>query len=228
MNAPDRSLAKAKSPRVDHVLIAEMVEAGARVLDVGCGDGELLQLLAERRGVDGRGVELQRDKVALSEKVVSKDDSLPDFDETLRTALRFLASPWKLWETGKLEDRRAVLKLAFSKHLRYDANEGFRTAETTLPFKVLETLQNDPGNLVRVVGIEPTLLSEPDFESGASTSSTTPAQALPTRSGARGPDRLAGRELHAPTPARQPLCMHVSFRSGHTLPRDGHERPGGG
>ncbi len=175
-----------------------------------------------------RASELQRDKVALSEKVVSKDDSLPDFEETLRTALRFLASPWKLWETGKLEDRRAVLKLAFSKHLRYDANEGFRTAETTLPFKVLETLQNDPGNLVRVVGIEPTLLSEPDFESGASTSSTTPAQALPTRSGARGPDRLAGRELHAPTPARQPLCMHVSFRSGHTLPRDGHERPGGG
>lgn len=53
----------ARTPRVDHVLIAEMVEAGARVLDVGCGDGELLQLLAERKGVDGRGVELQRDKV---------------------------------------------------------------------------------------------------------------------------------------------------------------------
>lgn len=31
--------------------------------------------------------------------------------------------------------------------------------------------------MVRVVGIEPTLLSEPDFESGASTSSTTPAHA---------------------------------------------------
>ncbi len=29
--------------------------------------------------------------------------------------------------------------------------------------------------MVRVVGIEPTLLAEPDFESGASTSSTTPA-----------------------------------------------------
>jgi hypothetical protein len=29
--------------------------------------------------------------------------------------------------------------------------------------------------VVRAVGIEPTLLSEPDFESGASTSSTTPA-----------------------------------------------------
>jgi methionine biosynthesis protein MetW len=65
MNAADmvKIIGDGKAPRVDHVLITEMVEAGARVLDVGCGDGELLQLLAERKGVDGRGVELQRDKV---------------------------------------------------------------------------------------------------------------------------------------------------------------------
>ncbi|HVZ06088.1 methionine biosynthesis protein MetW [Hyphomicrobium sp.] len=65
MNAPDLSapVAEKKTHRVDHLLIADMVEAGSRVLDVGCGDGELLQLLSERRGVDGRGVELQREKV---------------------------------------------------------------------------------------------------------------------------------------------------------------------
>jgi methionine biosynthesis protein MetW len=49
--------------RVDHLLIAEMVAAGSRVLDVGCGDGALLQLLAETKNVDGRGIEIARERV---------------------------------------------------------------------------------------------------------------------------------------------------------------------
>ena len=39
-----------------------MVERGSKVLDVGCGDGDLLQLL-ESRGIDGRGIELSREGV---------------------------------------------------------------------------------------------------------------------------------------------------------------------
>jgi methionine biosynthesis protein MetW len=49
--------------RRDHLLVADMVKAGARVLDVGCGDGELLHLLSETRGVDGRGIELYQANV---------------------------------------------------------------------------------------------------------------------------------------------------------------------
>src|SRR6202161_4923606 len=48
--------------RVDLLAVADMVQPGARVLDVGCGDGELLKLL-ESRGVDGRGIELSREGV---------------------------------------------------------------------------------------------------------------------------------------------------------------------
>jgi len=44
--------------RIDLRLIADMVRPGSRVLDVGCGDGALLQVLAQTKGVDGRGIEL--------------------------------------------------------------------------------------------------------------------------------------------------------------------------
>ncbi len=46
--------------RVDLLLVASMVAANSRVLDVGCGDGALLRLLAEEKGVDARGIELSQ------------------------------------------------------------------------------------------------------------------------------------------------------------------------
>lgn len=46
--------------RPDLAVVADMVAYGSKVLDVGCGDGALLQLLAEEKGVDGRGVELSQ------------------------------------------------------------------------------------------------------------------------------------------------------------------------
>lgn len=49
--------------RVDHLLIAKMVEPNSRVLDVGCGDGALLQLLATERNVDARGIEISQSGV---------------------------------------------------------------------------------------------------------------------------------------------------------------------
>ena len=51
------------SRRVDLLVVAQMIDYGARVLDVGCGDGELLRLLSETRRVDGRGIELSREGV---------------------------------------------------------------------------------------------------------------------------------------------------------------------
>ncbi|MET0157609.1 MAG: methionine biosynthesis protein MetW [Methyloceanibacter sp.] len=60
VNVPPLAIRAADTSRVDLLLIAEMVSSGARVLDVGCGDGTLLRLLSEKRGVDGRGIELSQ------------------------------------------------------------------------------------------------------------------------------------------------------------------------
>ncbi len=59
MNMAINGLA-AVAPRTDHLAIAELVQPGSRVLDVGCGDGQLLKLLEMSRGVDGRGIEIRQ------------------------------------------------------------------------------------------------------------------------------------------------------------------------
>jgi len=65
MSADGSLSAGADSARLrgDLRLVAEMIEARARVLDIGCGDGELLAFLAQHKGVDGRGMELSQSGV---------------------------------------------------------------------------------------------------------------------------------------------------------------------
>ena len=46
------------SERRDLELIAQLVPAGSRVLDLGCGTGDLLAHLFERRGCSGYGIEI--------------------------------------------------------------------------------------------------------------------------------------------------------------------------
>jgi len=43
--------------RLDYRMIEEYVEPGARVLDLGCGTGELLEQLIRRKGVHGQGID---------------------------------------------------------------------------------------------------------------------------------------------------------------------------
>ncbi len=49
---------RASDIRVDLLEIARIIEPGSTVLDVGCGDGSLLDYLVRERQVDGRGIEL--------------------------------------------------------------------------------------------------------------------------------------------------------------------------
>ncbi|NNC72656.1 MAG: methionine biosynthesis protein MetW [Sphingomonadaceae bacterium] len=50
--------------RPDLAIIADHLPQGARVLDIGCGDGGLMAALRDEKGVDARGVELDSTLVA--------------------------------------------------------------------------------------------------------------------------------------------------------------------
>ena len=104
---------------------------------------------------EGKVVELTTQKSLVQERIANAGRPASSFDASLRTALDFLANPSKLWNSGSLEHRRAVLKLTFAGQLRYRRNEGFRTADLSLPFKALRSFGNGKSGMVRPSGFEP-------------------------------------------------------------------------
>jgi methionine biosynthesis protein MetW len=65
--SPDSVVARPASAagdlREDLRLVASMIGPGSRVLDIGCGDGELLSHLVHHKDIDGRGMELSQSGV---------------------------------------------------------------------------------------------------------------------------------------------------------------------
>jgi methionine biosynthesis protein MetW len=50
--------------KLEHVVIAQWIDSGASVLDLGCGNGELLTYLTNQRKVHGQGIELSEQSIA--------------------------------------------------------------------------------------------------------------------------------------------------------------------
>jgi methionine biosynthesis protein MetW len=73
--------------RPDLAIVADMVPSGSRVLDLGCGDGDLLAELIGARGCRGQGVEVAPEAfhacITRGIPVVQADidEGLPDFED---------------------------------------------------------------------------------------------------------------------------------------------------
>ncbi|MCX7854149.1 MAG: methionine biosynthesis protein MetW [Anaerolineae bacterium] len=107
--------------RPDLAAIAEMIAPGTRVLDLGCGDGALLDYLARFKGVKARGIELNEANVlacvrrGLSVRQGHLEEGLADYpdgsfdDVVLSQTLPFLDDPAFILQEMLRVGRRAIV-----------------------------------------------------------------------------------------------------------------------
>ena len=139
--------------RIDYDVIAGWVSPGARVLDLGCGDGALLRHLQESRGATGYGVEIDIDRVIAGMKnginvlQIDLEKGLYDFvDQSfdlviISNALQTLHRTEKLLTEMLRVGREAVVSFpnfAYWKH-RVAIMDGRMPVSDRLPYQWYDT-----------------------------------------------------------------------------------------
>ncbi len=118
--------------------VARQIPSGASVLDVGCSDGQLLAFLRNSKGVDGRGIELDPERVA---RAVARGLSVVQGDAThdlsafpsasvdyaiLSETLQAMEAPHKVLSELVRIGRRAVVAFPNFGHWRVRAHLAFK------------------------------------------------------------------------------------------------------
>lgn len=118
------------SLRPDLLAIADLIEPGSKVLDLGCGDGTLLKYLIAEKRVIGRGIEISeagvRACVARGLSVVQGDldEGLADYPDAmfdvviLSQTLPYLDNPGLILREMLRVGRKAIVSFANWGHWR--------------------------------------------------------------------------------------------------------------
>ena len=132
----------------------------AQLKDVEREIEEVLDRLVESssatvaKALEQRVEKLERKKFLLAERAQKSIPPKGRLEEFIELSLQFLASPWDIYKNGSLPVKKTVLRLAFAEPLRYARETGYRTIETSLPFKVLGGISGKKCEMVRPARLE--------------------------------------------------------------------------
>ncbi len=92
-----------------------------------------------------------------TDRMPSSEPSAADEDEEefFELALGFLSNPHRFWISGRSECQKLALRLTFSERLAWDAETGFRTPKTTMPFSILGDVDRPFEGMAERKGFEP-------------------------------------------------------------------------
>lgn len=140
--------------RLDLTHIQRWIRPKSKVLDLGCGNGEFLQMLVQQRGVDGLGLEIDQDNIteAISRglNIVEQnlDDGLANFpDQSFDTvvmahALQAVHYPHKILDEMLRVGRECVVTFPNFGHWRcrlYLGTHGRMPVSKSMPYSWYDT-----------------------------------------------------------------------------------------
>ena len=116
--------------RFDLQIIASWIEPGSKVLDLGCGEGDLLRFFKDKRDVDGIGIEYTEEKVArciekgisvlqgdINEEVLDYPDKIFDY-VILSQTLQQVYEPDKLLKELMRVGKKGIVSFPSFSHWR--------------------------------------------------------------------------------------------------------------
>ena len=77
------------------------------------------------------------------------------FGTALEKVLGFVKSPYIVWSSGDVDDKRLALQLVFAGPLEYSREKGFGTANLSIALRLFEQISASKSQDVEMGGIEP-------------------------------------------------------------------------